>query len=431
MRKSIHTQERMVLQMAGKRRDSGVFQLADGNWGYRFKALIEGRNVDRRRIRDNNGKPFKNKTAASKARKQALEDAYANAGTLDLPVGITPPANSETVEEKTVADVFAEFCAKGRSDRAYQTIRKQDSLWKNHLAERFGARRLDSLTTAEIQDFLTTLYYENDFSYSYVESFLKMFYLIFGQAYSRGYLETAQYHRLCLNKDTKIRMPKRKRNDEDEVVVFSEEECAILDAYFKGTNAETAYLLGRYCGLRINECYGLKWSQVNLEKGTIRIDQQEQYQDGIIKLVPLKTRNARRTVYLPEKVREHLRARYQEIQEAERTDAIQRQQKQTFVVDVNGEWLSCLELVNTLPNGTIQTINSMKYHARTLKQTYGIHFKYHFLRHTYGTHLAMTNTPIHVLCNQMGHGKIDTTKKYYIGLSKRGVDTLLKNLNTL
>ena len=180
-----------------------MFQLADGNWGYRFKALIEGRNVDRRRIRDNNGKPFKNKTAASKARKQALEDAYANAGTLDLPVGITPPTNSETVEGKTVADVFAEFCAKGRSDRAYQTIRKQDSLWKNHLAERFGARRMDSLTTAEIQDYLTTLYYENDFSYSYVESFLKMFYLIFGQAYSRGYLETAQYHRLCLNKDTK------------------------------------------------------------------------------------------------------------------------------------------------------------------------------------------------------------------------------------
>lgn len=27
--------------------------------------------------------------------------------------------------------------------------------------------RLDSLTTAEIQDYLTTLYYENDFSYSY------------------------------------------------------------------------------------------------------------------------------------------------------------------------------------------------------------------------------------------------------------------------
>ena len=417
--------------MARKRQDTGVFQLENGEWGYRFRVNIDGKNVDRRRVRDDNGQPFKNKTSALRARKKSLEDAYSKAGVMELPAGVVPPASLEVVEGKTVADVFAEFCEKGRSDRAYQTIRKQDSLWKNHLSKRFGRRRLDSFTTAEIQDYLASLYYDRGFSFMYVESFLKMFYLIFGQAYSRGYLETTAYHRLCVNKDTKIHMPKRKVNDDDEIVIFTDEECAVMDEYFKGKNAETAYMLGRYCGLRINECYGLKWSQVNLERGTIRIEQQEQYQDGIIKLVPLKTRNARRTVYLPEKVRRHLQAKYQEIQEAERTEHLQRQQKQTYVVDVNGEWLSCLELVNTLPNGTIQTVNSMKYHSRTLKQEYGINFKYHFLRHTYGTHLATANTPTHILCNQMGHGKIDTTKKYYIGVSQNGIDALLKNLNDM
>ena len=68
--------------------------------------------------------------------------------------------------------------------------------------------------------------------------------------------------------------------------------------YFSGSNAESAYLLGRYCGLRINECYGLKWENIDIENGTITIDRQMQYQNGLIKLVSLKTRNAKRTIYM-------------------------------------------------------------------------------------------------------------------------------------
>ena len=41
----------------------------------------------------------------------------------------------------------------------------------------------------KIQDYLEELYYTDNRAYSYTESFLKMFYLFFGQAYSRGYLD--------------------------------------------------------------------------------------------------------------------------------------------------------------------------------------------------------------------------------------------------
>lgn len=56
---------------------------------------------------------------------------------------------------------------------------------------------------------------------------------------------------------------------------------------------------------------------------------------------------------------------------------------------------------------------------------------YHFLRHTYGTQLAVLNTPTHLLCNQMGHGNIHVTERYYIALSKNGIDVLRKNLEQL
>ena len=104
-----------------------------------------------------------------------------------------------------------------------------------------------------MNDYLSLLYHQEERAYTYVESFLKMFYLIFGQAYSRNYLDVDTYNMLCVNKNTKIRMPKRKIDDEEEIVSFSKAETDLLDEYFKNTNAETAYLLGRYCGLRINE----------------------------------------------------------------------------------------------------------------------------------------------------------------------------------
>lgn len=258
-----------------------------------------------------------------------------------------------------------------------------------------------------------------------------MFYLIFGQAYSRNYLDGETYNKLCKNKDTKIHMPKLKIDDDLEIVAFSKEQLAILDDYFHDTNAETAYLLGRYCGLRINECFGLKWDHVDLEAGTITIDRQMQYQESLIKLVPLKTRNARRTIYMCDKLKAYFQELAQQRSKDEVTFADLREQKQRFIDDVDGSKISSTELVNCLPNGTIQTVNSFKYPTREIKSKFGIDFKYHYLRHTYGTMMAEQNTPTHLLCNQMGHGNIQVTQRYYLALTRTGIDVLKNNLNHL
>ena len=332
---------------------------------------------------------------------------------------------------KTIKEVFQEYCTNGRNDRAYQTIRKQDSLWENHLCAKFGNRFVDEISSAEINDYLAALYCEKEYSYQYTESFLKMFYLIFGQAYSRNYLDGTSYNKLCVNKDTKIKMPKMKTEDDTDIVAFSREELSLLDEYFKGTNAETAYLLGRYCGLRINEAFGLKWENVDLENGTITIDRQMQYQNGVIKLIPPKTRNSKRTIYLCPTLLEHLKGKSQQRAADAVALADVREQKQRFIDDLDGKKISSTELVNCLPNGTIQTVNSFKYPTREIKSKLGIHFKYHFLRHTYGTLMAEMNTPTHLLCNQMGHGHIHVTQRYYLAVSKTGIQILQNNLSRL
>lgn len=396
----------------------GVYQLPNGNWAYRFTQTVNGKRKNHKSVKDENGEPMKSQKAAIRARQLAMMEVEAK-------------KNQKPKRHVTFAEVYQEYCEKGRGGKAYTTIRKQDSLWNNHLAAKFGARFIDGISVAEVNDYLAELYYTEGRAYRYVEGFLKMFYLIFGQAYSRNYLDVDTYNKLCVNKDARISMPKMKIDEDTEIVAYSREQVEQLDDYFSGTNAETAYLLGRWCGLRINECYGLKWENVNIERGTITIDRQMQYQDGLIKLVSLKTRNARRTVYMSGKLIAYFQHLKQENEAQAAALASQRAQNQTFITDIDGKQISSLELVNSLPNGKIQTVNSMKYHSRTIKSKLGIDFKYHHLRHTYGTRLAEMNTPTHILCNQMGHASGKVTERYYLAVSKPGIDVLTQNLNAM
>ncbi len=401
-----------------KNSDLGISQLPNGNWCYRFTRTVDGKRVNRKSSKDEAGNPLTTKRAALQAK--AIAEMRFEAS-----------INQKPKHRMTFGEVYAEYSELGRSGKAYSTIKKQDSLWRNHLEPRFSKRYIDEISVAEVNDYLAELYYTEGRAYRYVEGFLKMFYLIFGQAYSRDFLTVEAYNKLCVNKDVRISMPKMKVDEDTEIVAFSREDCTRLDEYFAGTNAETAYYLGRYCGLRINECYGLKWENVNIKRGTITIDRQMQYQEGLIKLVSLKTRNARRTVYMSKKLKKYFSLLERQRKEYKASMAAQRAQNQTIITDIDGKTISSLELVNSLPNGKIQTVNSMKYHSRTIKQELGIEFKYHYLRHTYGTRLAEMNTPTHILCNQMGHASGKVTERYYLAVSQTGIDILLDNLNAV
>lgn len=399
--------------------DTGIYQLKNGYWGFRYVIVVNGQRVERRRNVDENGNPFKTKTSASKARQAMIAHERNHS------------ASQNIILRKTVTEVYNEYCEFGRAGKAYATIKKQDSLWNNHIKAKFGKRYVDDISVAEVNDYLTELYYTENRAYTYTESFLKFFYLIFGQSYSRNYISAEQYDKLCKNKDTKIHMPKMKIDEETDIITFSDDEMSVLSQYFTGTNAETAFMLGKYCGLRINECYGLKWCNVDFKKGIIKIDRQMQYQDGVIKLVSLKTRNARREIVIATPLKRYLKKVKQHRDEVAVLLEEQREQNQTFLMDMGKSKISSLELVNSLDDGKIQTVNSMKYHTQKIKKLYGITFKYHYLRHTYGTRLAMMNTPMHILCNQMGHASGNVTQKYYLGNSKQGLELLKNNLNQM
>ncbi len=405
-----------------QKRSTSVYQLKNGNWGYRLSITINGEKVSQRRTKTAEGLPFKTKHQAMKARESAIKELQANA---------LMPTQKQPVKRMRIREVYEEYCSVGRKEKAYSTIKKQEALWNNHILKRFGSTYLDNVRVADIQDFLAELYCVKGYSYAYVEGFLKQFYLIFGQAYSRNYLPVNEYNKLCVNKNTKIKMPAKRSVDVMDVVAYSDDELQQLDEYFKGTAVETGYMIGRYSGLRISEAYGITWDSINFEEGYISVERQLQTNGGLVRLASLKTVNARRKVYMCDTLKEYLLHLQERTEQYKKEYVRQRKQNEIMVYDdVEGE-VSSLNLINTLPNGRLQTAHAIRHHARAIMDRYGIHFKYHNLRHTYGTKMALMNTPEHILLNQMGHSKSSTTHKYYLAMSEEGIAELKNNVNKL
>ena len=168
----------------GKQNTAGVYKMENGYWAYRFKIVVDGVDINQRRTKDADGNKLTTKTEAIRAREAAIAAARIER------------KRQTKIVRRTVKEVFEEYQEKGRTGKAYKTILKQDSLWKNHFSEKWGKRFVDDISAAEINDYLSELYFEHEYAYRYVESFLKVFYLIFGQAYSRNYLDVDSYRRL-------------------------------------------------------------------------------------------------------------------------------------------------------------------------------------------------------------------------------------------
>ena len=130
----------------GKQNDTGVYKMKDGFWAYRFKIVVDGVDINRRRTKDAEGNKLTTKTEAIRAREAAIAAARLER------------KRQVKISRRTVKELFEEYQEKGRTGKAYKTVLKQDSLWKNHFCEKWGKRFVDDISAAEINDYLAELY---------------------------------------------------------------------------------------------------------------------------------------------------------------------------------------------------------------------------------------------------------------------------------
>ena len=316
--------------------------------------------------------------------------------------------SGEYIEDQKVTfqENFEHFMSvEAPATRAYATIQKYESVFKNHLKKEFGPSYLFQIRADRIEEFLHLK------STTYSEQFTKTMYkslnVLFAYAFKRKLIKK--------NPMVDVRPPPDPRHV-GEIKIYSPEERKLIQARISSTNVQTAYFIGINTGVRVSECFALQWSDVNFEQKTIKIRKQMRFQDRKWCFTPLKTKNSYREIDVPARFIEYLQKLKAEQENRKRLygEAYQgvnvvwdrREHNQDDKVEIQ-------DFINIKQNGKMMTSDSEKFMARIIKNDCGIHFKYHNLRHTYATLLAESGISPRYVQEQLGHAKLEFTLQYY------------------
>ena len=336
----------------------------------------------------------------------------------------------------TLKDLYEHYMSSAEAkSKAPSTIAKQESMWKNHISDKFGDDLFKDITLADLQNYLHELYTIKGYEYKYVEGFLRFFYLLWGYAYRLDKVDYERYIKMFIDRGTRLTMPEMTQEDSEEaegpIETYNQYQINEMEDLFKSEegNLLTAFYLGLYCGLRISEVFAVRWRSIDWIESSILINRQMHYEGGMLKLCPVKTMKSVRKVYMPKVLHNYLYDLY--TKQNEQKKALGRAYRNTERVydTMLKEEITEGDFINRKANGELLTVNSMKYWSKKIKAELGWDFKFHNLRHTYASNCAANNMNLQMLMEMMGHKKLETTKKYYIStnnpdLIKRTVDLL-------
>jgi integrase len=184
-----------------------------------------------------------------------------------------------------------------------------------------------------------------------------------------------------------------------EVVPLSVEEARALLLAAEGTRLYALWAVALAVGLRRGEALGLRWKDVDLDRGELRVSQTLQRVDGRLQFVPPKSERSRRRVPLPPVTMAALK-RYH-LQAA--NEAANRARS-----------VGPDDLVFTSSTGTpLEPRNANRVFTDLLK-TAGLRpTRFHDLRHTCASLLLAQGVSPRVVMETLGHSAIAVTMNTY------------------
>jgi integrase len=258
-----------------------------------------------------------------------------------------------------------------------------------HLAPSLGQRPLAALSPADVQAFL------NAKSAAGLSPRTV--------AYLRGVLRQALGHaeRMDLVGRNVARLARPPRIPHRPVSPLTVEQARTFLAAIRGDRLEALYLVALGCGLRQGEILGLRWSDVDLEAGTLTVRHALQRVDGHLVLVEPKSATSRRVVPLPALVREALVAH-----------RVRQDQECLPLHPEPGDVFADLVFTTTL--GTpLDGISVTRRFQRILRAAGLPRQRFHDLRHACASLLLAQGVPARVVMETLGHSEISLTLNTY------------------
>lgn len=353
---------------------------------------------------------------------------------------------SDVLCNKTFDEVYKEYRESKEVFHALSTLKKYDSVYRNHIVSALGNRLITTLTTKNLEDFFIGFVkpqpdkkYGNTIMYSqgYIDGIRKLVNNVFTYAERSKYIS---YNPMRFVSPEIFNLgvpPKEKR-------ALDENEISKIDDRLKNLNTYTAFRLANDCGMRLGEVFGLLWSDIDFQNREIHIERQmiSTSVNGttVWCFAPLKTRNSLRTISFGNDLYYYL-LKLKCLQDNQRetmgetyftTNHIGRLELDKSVRMLDGD----IPLVNRRTvngrYGEMLTPSSWKRASQIIKQELNMKdISFHNFRHTHTSMCRDEGMLPEVLKNRLGHSDIKTTFDHYRHLTSKAKEHELSVLNKM
>jgi integrase len=311
---------------------------------------------------------------------RSLREAMTDAGR-----GLVFDASNQTVSGY-ITRWLEDFAKANLAPRTYHNYKLQI---REHIIPAFGTMKLSKLDTPNIQALYTAKLRDG----------LKPSSVRYIHAVLHCALKKAAELRLIPRNPAASASPPKIR--QEEITPLDGQQARLLLEAARGDRFECLYALSLMCGLRMGEALGLRWSDIDLEAGTLRVHRQLQRIREGGGLVFSEPKNAsRRTIDLPQRTREALRSHHKRELEEELRAGGKWQENGLVFASRKGTPLDAQNIVN-------------RYFKPLLRRSGLPDIRWHDLRHTCATLLLTRGTHPKMVQHLLGHASIQLTLDRY------------------
>ena len=293
------------------------------------------------------------------------------------------------VERQTLDQFITRWLSEVVAQRTRpKTHQSYSEIARLHIIPTLGKIQLSKLSPQDVQRLMNDKLAEglSPRTVTYIRAVLRM-----------ALAQALKWGMVARNVATLVDPPK---TEQAAITVLSPTQARTLLDAARGDRLEALYRVALSLGLRRGEALGLRWQDVDLERGILRVEVALQVMVGVAPaLVAPKTVNSRRTLPLPPMLVSALRA-HRARQLEERLCAGTRWQDH--------------DLVFSTSIGTpINPPNLVRTFHRLLERAGLPPMRFHDLRHSCATLLAAQGVPARVAMDILGHSDIRVTQNIY------------------
>ncbi len=287
----------------------------------------------------------------------------------------------------------------GEVNLKHNTLLAYERAIRLQIKPALGKYRLKSLTPAVLQAFVNDLYREG-----YSKSSLEIFASIVNNALKHaahpwGYIKENPMQYVIIPK-----YDARRPTEKDLKILPADRIRKISEYLTEGHPLAIPFHLGLHTGLRVSEVCGLMWKHIDLDRGTLQVEQAMINEEGKWVYGTTKTVSSERQILLGPTIINILKKH--------RIWLMKNKLKY-------GAHYTESDHICVKECGGIITPNVIKYNTSKMKEKLGIDFNFHSLRHTHATMLMENGAKVKDIQARLGHSRSAITIDTYSHLTQK------------